>query len=306
MTNATGDQYELEFEGARAAITQVAAALRGLVIDGVDIVEPYPATVVAPLGSGIVLAPWPNRVRDGRWQYQGEELQLDLTEPELHNSLHGLLRDRPYDLVEKTASSVTLAATIFPSRGYPFALITAVKYELVADGITVTHTFTNDSDSAVPVAVGTHPYLRVGDVPIDELTVTVPAGTRFETDDRLNPIAENRVDGTRFDLRDGVIIKGLALDDAFGELEGDRTSRLTAPDGTYTELWQGPEFQWTQVFVGRVFPRDGVLGDAIAIEPMSAPPNAFNSGQGLRWLAPGESWELSWGIRYSGARANQN
>jgi aldose 1-epimerase len=302
MTNATGDQYDLEFEGTRAAVTQVAAALRGLVVDGHDLVEPYPSSVVPPMGSGTVLVPWPNRVRDGVWHYDGAEQLLDITEPELHNSLHGLLRDRPYDLREQTKSSVTLAATIFPTRGYPFTLITAVKYELAADGIMVTHTFTNDSATAVPVAVGVHPYLRVGDVPIDELIVTVPAGTRFETDDRLNPIAENRVDGTRFDLRGGVSVAGLALDDAFGELEGDRSSRLTAPDGSYTELWQDPDFRWAQVFVTRIFPRGGVLGSAIAVEPMSAPPNALNSGVGLRWLAPGESWNLSWGIRYSGAR----
>lgn len=303
MINVTGDQYELTLGSTTAAITQVAAGLRELIVDGVNIVEPYAASDLVPMCAGTVLAPWPNRVRDGLWSYNGEEQQLDLTEPELHNSLHGLLRDRPYDLIDHTASSVTLAATIFPTRGYPFTLETSVRYELQADGVRVTHIFVNNSATAVPVAVGSHPYLRVGEVPIDELTVTVPAATRFETDDRLNPIAENPVDGTRFDLRGGAIIEGLALDDAFGRLEGDRSSRLTAPDGSFTELWQGPDFQWVQVFVGRVFPRNGVLGSAIAIEPMSAPPNAFNSGLGLRWLEPGERWELAWGIRYSKARA---
>jgi len=303
MTNATGQQYGLALDTARATITQVAAGLRELVVDGEHIVERYRANEVAPLSAGIVLAPWPNRVRDGMWTYEGAEQRLDLTEPKLQNALHGLLRDRPYDLVERSASSVTLAATVFPTRGYPFTLGTMVRYQLEANGITVTHTLTNDSPTAVPVAVGSHPYLRVGEVPIDDLIITVPAGTRFETDARLNPIAESPVDGTRFDLRGGAPIAGLALDDAFGALEGDRSSRLTAPDGRFTELWQDPEFGWIQVFVGREFPRNGVLGSAVAVEPMSAPPNAFNSGLGLRWLAPGERWELSWGIRYSGARA---
>ncbi len=303
MKTPTGEQYELTHGANRATITQVAAALRELVIDGDHAVEPYPASAIHPYGSGIVLAPWPNRVRDGLWHHQGHEHQLDLTEPELNNALHGLLRDRPYELVDHTESTVTLAATIFPTRGYPFEIATTVRYVLGADGITVTHTLVNSGDETAPVAVGSHPYLRVGDVATDDLTVTVPAAVHIETDARLNPIGEILVDGTRYDLRGGVRIDGLAVDDPFGALEGDRSSRVTAPDGRYTELWQGPEFAWTQVFVSRIFPRDGVLGSAIAIEPMSAPPNAFNSGQGLRWLEPGERWELSWGIRYSGARA---
>lgn len=303
MISPTGEQFGLIHGDNRATVTQVAAALRELVIGGDHVVEPYAATAIHPYGSGIVLAPWPNRVRDGLWHHDGEQQQLDVTEPELGNALHGLLRDRPYELVDRTESALTLAATIFPTRGYPFEVDTTVRYELGSDGITVTHTLTNSGDVTAPVAVGSHPYLRVGDVATDDLTVTVPAASRFETDARLNPIAENPVDGTRYDLRGGVRIAGLAVDDAFGTLEGDRSSRITAPDGRYTELWQGPEFAWTQVFVSRIFPRDGVLGSAIAIEPMTAPPNALNSGHGLRWLTPGERWELSWGIRYSGARA---
>ncbi|MES2170658.1 MAG: aldose 1-epimerase family protein [Actinomycetota bacterium] len=304
MLTPTGTQYELVLGANRAAITQVAAALRELQVDGTDLVQPYPATSIAPFGAGITLAPWPNRVRDGRWQLDGEPQQLDLTEPELGNALHGLLRDRPYDLVERSESSVTLAATIFPTRGYPFEVATTVRFDLTDDGITVTHVLRTIGDTAAPVAVGSHPYLRIGDVPFDDLTVTVAAGTRFETDARLNPTAETPVDGTRYDLRDGVPLRGLALDDGFGQLPtGVTASRVGAPDGRYVELWQGEDFRYVQVFVTRIFPTDDGLVSALAIEPMSAPADALNSGQGLRWLEPGHSWELSWGIRYSGTRA---
>lgn len=304
MRNPTGEQYELSLGTTRAAITQVAAALRELTVDGEHLVEPYPATIVAPFGAGTTLAPWPNRVRDGLWHHLGERQQLDLTEPELNNALHGLLRDRPYDLVDRTDSSVTLAATIFPTRGYEFEVATQVRYELVADGVTVTHTLTAVGDEAAPVAVGSHPYLRVGDIPIEDLTVTVPAGSRFETDAHLNPVAETPVDGTRYDLRGGVPVRGLLLDDGFGQLDpGVTVSRVTAPDGRSVELWQGEGFGYVQVFVTRIFPTAEGLKTAIAIEPMSAPADALNSGQGLRWLEPGETWELAWGIRYSGARA---
>ncbi|MCU1413298.1 MAG: aldose epimerase [Microbacteriaceae bacterium] len=300
MLNPTGIQYELVRGTARAVITQVGAAIRELQVDGVDLVQPYPATTIAPFGAGITLAPWPNRVRDGLWHHDGEPQQLDLTEPELGNALHGLLRDRPYDLIERTDSSVTLAATIFPTRGYLFEVATTVRFELTGDGITVSHSLRTIGDAAAPVAVGSHPYLRVGDVPIDDLIVTVPAGSHFETDARLNPTAETPVDGTRFDLRGGVPLRGLALDDGFGQLPaGVATSRVSAPDGRAVELWQGDDYRYVQVFVTRIFPLDGEVISALAIEPMSAPADALNSGQGLRWLEPGESWELSWGIRYT-------
>jgi aldose 1-epimerase len=307
VNSPTGLQFELArttpLGEARATITEVAASLRTLSIGGIDLTEPYPADVVPPFGDGIVLVPWPNRVEDGRWILQGAPQQLDLTEPQLGNALHGLLRDRPYSVAERTGDSVTLAATVFPTRGYPFQLDTSVRYQLVDDGLRVTHSVTNVGDASAPVAIGTHPFFRLGDVPTDELVLTVAAGTRFETDARLNPLGESAVDGTEYDLRTGRIVAELDLDDAFGAVtpvDGVSRHRLTAPDGRFVELWQEAEFGFVQVFTTRIFPKDGGLGTAIAVEPMTAPPNAFNTGQGLRWLAPGETWSLSWGIRYSG------
>jgi aldose 1-epimerase len=145
-------------------------------------------------------------------------------------------------------------------------------------------------------------------VPTYELSLAVAAGTRFETDARLNPIRETTVDGTEYDLRAGRLVAGLDLDDAFGgvtSVEGLSRHRLTAPDGRFVELWQESDFAYVQVFTTRIFPKDGGLGTAIAVEPMTAPPNAFNSGQGLRWLEPGESWSGSWGIRYSGSNEGE-
>ncbi|MCU1584899.1 MAG: hypothetical protein JWM49_1455 [Microbacteriaceae bacterium] len=312
MRAPTGLQFELTRTTAngqvRADITQVAAALRTLSIDGIDLTEPFPAEVAPPFGDGTVLVPWPNRVEDGIWVHDGIEEQLDLTEPERHNALHGLLRDRPYTVVEEGEGALTLAATIYPTRGYPFTLDTTVRYQLVDDGIRVTHGVTNVGVSSAPYAVGTHPFLRLGDVPTAELSLSVAAGTRFETDARLNPTAETPVDGTAYDLRAGRPVADLELDDAFGEVtpvDGVSRHRLTAKDGRFVELWQESDFGYVQVFTTRAFPRADGLGTAIAVEPMTAPPNALNSGKGLRWLQPGESWSGAWGIRYSGSNEGE-
>lgn len=296
----TGDQFELTRGGSRAVITQVAAALREFSVDGVHLTEPYSDSVTPPFGDGIVLAPWPNRVRDGKWVLDGQTLQLDITEPARDNALHGLLRVAPYLVVERSESSITLAATVYPQHGYPFRVATTVTYELVDGGLRVIHTATNESGAPAPVAFGTHPFFRIGDVPTEEVTLTLHAGTRFDVDDRLNPLAEVPVDGD-FDLRGGRLVAELELDTAFGGLAPvDRVvATLTAPDGRRVSLWQDENHGYSQVFTTRSFPKDGGLGLAVAVEPMTAPPDALNSGLGLKWLEPGETWSVEWGIQYS-------
>lgn len=301
-TAPTGLQHTITRGDSRATITEVAAALRELVVDGVAVTEPFPETSTPPFGDGIVLMPWPNRVEDGLWSLNGAPMQLDVTEPARHNALHGLLRFSPYSLVENTGTSVTLAATVFPQHGYPFQLRTSVRYELVDGGLAVQHTVENVSTAAAPVAIGTHPFLRIGDVPTEELTLTLHASTYVDVDARLNPTAELPVDGTRYDLREGAVIGTEFYDTAFGGVQTHDgvSATLRAPDGREVHLVQDDNHPYVQVFTTPIFPKDGGLGIALAVEPMTAPPNAFNSGVGVRWVEPGETWTVGWGIRYSG------
>jgi len=308
MRALTGEQFVLTRPTATggsstAIVTEVAAALRTFQIDGVDLTEPYGADRTPPFGDGIVLAPWPNRVEDGIWLLDGKRQHLDITEPARHNAIHGLLRSTAYRVTDQSETSVTLAATVYPQHGYTFMIDSTVTYELVEGGLTVTHAFRNLSGAKAPVAVGTHPFFRIGDVPVEDLVLRLSASTRFETDDRLIPLSENPVEGTEFDLRDGVRVGDLRLDDAFGGVtvtDGESVSSLTAPDGRRVEMWQDDQHPYVQVFTTRKFPKDGGLGLAVAIEPMTAAPNALNTGLGLKWLEPDERWVVRWGIRYSG------
>lgn len=297
----TGIQHVITRGSARAVIVQVAAGIRAFTIDGVDITQPYVENVVPPFGCGIVLAPWPNRIKDGVWSLDGVQHQLDLTEPTRSNAIHGLLRWSPYSLVERAEGSVTLGATVFPQHGYPFHLDTTVRYELVDDGLDVTHTVTNLSTAPAPVALGTHPFLTIGDVDPAELTLTVHADTHVDVDDRLNPTAIVPVDGTRFDLREPHRLGDLFLDDGWGAVRTvDGVSAvLRAPDGREVRLRQDENHGWIQVFTTREFPSPAGPRLAVAIEPMTAPVDAFNSGIDLKWVTPGETWTAKWGIEYS-------
>ena len=303
MRAPTGTQYELTDGGLTATITQVAAGLRTLRLDGADLTESFAETDSPPSGCGIVLVPWPNRVKDGTWELHGSQQRLALTEPARGNAIHGLLRYRPYELIEQTTSAVTQEASIFPELGYPFVLRTTVRHELGPDGLTVTHTILNDGEDAAPVAVGAHPYLRIADLPTEELTVTVAASTHLDVDDRMNVVGESPVEGTRYDLRGGRLVGELELDDGYADLartDGRVVHTLAAADGRTVALWGDESFEYVQVFTSRKLATLPTGAVALAVEPMTAPANALNTGRGLRWLEPGESWTATWGIRHAG------
>jgi aldose 1-epimerase len=303
MRAPTGQQHEISFGAYSATVTQVAAGLRALRHGGIDLTEPFPADATPPSGCGIVLVPWPNRVKDGKWEHDGTARQLAITEPPKGNAIHGLLRYRPYTLVESSESSVTQSASIYPELGYPFELSTTVRHSLGEDGLTVTHTIENVGDAAAPVAVGSHPYPKIGDVPTGDLTVTVAAETHLDVDERSNVVGESAVAGTAFDLRSGRRISELKLDDGFADVTfvGGRAEHvLAADDGRSVIVWGDDSFRYVQVFTSRVFATDTSSDVAIAVEPMTAPANALNTGRGLRWVAPGETWTVSWGIAARG------
>lgn len=302
--DAAGRHITIEADGTRVEIGTVAAVLRSLNVGGVQLSEPLVADAEPPYGSGIILAPWPNRVRDGKWKLDGVELQLEITEPRTGNSLHGLLRWADYEVREQTPSSVLLGALIPPQLGWPFVLDTWVRYEARADGVTVTHGIRNIGKSRAPYALGAHPYLRIGDYPVDDLVLTVAASTYFSVDERLNPTGEPPVDGTPYDLRMGRKVSEVNVDTAFGGVthRDGASAWLTAPDGSTLELVQDVDWGYVQVFTPRDYPRAQGPGLAVTLEPMTAPPDALNTGQGLRWLEPGESEEGSWGLRYTPAR----
>jgi aldose 1-epimerase len=301
--DAVGRHLAIESAGTRVEIGTVAAVLRSLTVDGVKLTEPLVGDVAPPSGSGIILAPWPNRVRDGKWTLGGVELQLEISEPKTGNAMHGLLRWADYEVREQAADSVLLGALIPPQHGWPFLLDTWVRYEARPDGLAVTHGIRNLGTSRAPYALGAHPYLRIGAYLVEELVLTLAASTYFTVDERMNPTAELPVDGTPYDLRIGRKIQDVDIDTTFGGVthRDGAGAWLTAPDGSTLELVQDVDWGYLQVFTPRDFPRPDGPGLAVAIEPMTAPPDALNTGQGLRWLEPSESSEGSWGLRYTAA-----
>jgi aldose 1-epimerase len=299
---ASGRQFEIRRGAAIAKVGQVAAVLREFTVDGTHFTETSDDAWVPPMGCGMILAPWPNRIADGVWLLDGKKQQLDITDVGHGHAIHGLLRNTAYDPVDEQESAVTLAATIYPQHGYPFTVDTTVTFELTDDGLTVTHRLTNVGTDAAPFGVGAHPYVRVGEHPVGDLVITLSGREYARTDARLIPESIDPVDGTPVDLRGGVLLSGLAADVAltgFDVVAGRVEHRLDAPDGTGLRVWADEAFGWAQVYSPPNFPGPGKPRQrkAIAIEPMTCAVNAFNTGVGLRWLDPGETWSGSWGLR---------
>lgn len=293
---ATGRQYELRRGDALAVVTELAAGLRLFSRGGTQLTESYGDAQIPPGATGITLAPWANRVENGVWQLKGKKQQLDITEVSRNNASHGLLRNTAYELLEESDSSVTLEGVVFPQHGYPFLVRHQVEYALTEGlGLHVRQTLVNDSPESAPFVLGAHPYLRLGDVPAEDLVLTVKAATRLEADSQLIPRHSEAVEGEN-DLRGGRRVSQLDLDVAFTDLEFDdgvARHTLAAGDGSSVSLWQDAFCPYVHVFVTDTFPG---RAKAVAIEPMTGPANAFNSGDGLRWLAPGEAFSMTWGI----------
>jgi aldose 1-epimerase len=287
----TGEQFEIAAGDVTATVTEVGAGLRAFSSAGLPYVETFPVDARPPRGAGTVLVPWPNRTAGGRWTWNGTVQQLALSEPAAGNAIHGLLRHTFYDVVERSADAITLAARVAPQSGWPVPLAAQMRYAVAADGLTVTHTVRNLGAAAVPFGVGAHPYIRAGDAATDDCTLHLAATTALPLERGL-PSGPGRPGGV-----DGPL-KGLELDHAFGgclPAEGDTLvrHRLLGPDGG-VELWAEPDFRWVQVFTPDDHPG---RGRAVAVEPMTCPPDAYNSGTDLIVLEPGASASASWTIR---------
>jgi aldose 1-epimerase len=250
-------------------------------------------------GRGQVLAPWPNRLEDGSYEFDGRRHQAPLTEVPNRNAIHGLVRWSAFPATERAADRVVMAHLLRPQPGYPFTLDLRVAYALGADGLTVTMTATNAGGEPCPFGCGTHPYLTVGTAPVDPLHLHVPARTLLLADARGLPTDSAEVAGTAFDFREPRAIGQLRLDHCYTGLERGADGRATAElrdsgSGVRRRLWVDETFGYLMVFSG------DTLGDAarrsVAIEPMTCPPNAFRSGEGVIRLEPGASWSGSWGI----------
>jgi aldose 1-epimerase len=302
VTSPSGEQWTLRRGRQEATVVEVGGGLRTYRVVGTDVVAGYADDEVCRAGRGQVLMPWPNRIRDGKYSFAGQEHQLGLTEAVLRNANHGLVRWATWQLHwhNDDWSALTVRTRLHPQPGWDGILDLSANYVLDEHGLTVSVHATNVGRTSAPFGFGAHPYVALGATPLAEVELTLPAAREVLVDDQLIPTGTAPV-RAEVDFRTSRALGATELDTAFTDLTRTRddggwevvVGGLANGDVT---VWGDATLDWVQVFTakGRDTGVDGVRG--IAVEPMSCPANAFNSGDGLIVLEPGQSWSAQWGI----------
>lgn len=295
----SGRQVALEHGDQRVVVVEVGGGLRSYSAGGRDLLDGYRDDERCPSGRGQLLLPWPNRIEDGTYEWDGRRHQLPLTEVESRNAIHGLTRWAAWTVSAAESGRAVLEHVLHPQPGYPFSLALEVEYRLSDAGLQVRTTATNVGADACPYGAGAHPYLTVGTPTVDDVVLRAPGATVLHSDARGIPTDAVPVEGTDLDFRQARPIAAVKLDNAFTDLErepdGAARVELRPPDdGPGLSLWVDESYGYLMLFTGDPLP--DVARRSLAVEPMTCPPDAFRSGKALIRLEPGESHTGTWGI----------
>lgn len=301
----SGAQYELRHGEQQVVVTEVGAGLREYTVGDRPVLDGYQVDEQCSAGRGQTLIPWPNRIDGGRYPMPGSgpgagaEQQLALTEPGAGNAIHGLTRWANWTCAAREPARLRMTLTVHAQQGWPFVLACELRYTLDEGGLTVRTSARNLGASPCPYATGAHPYLTVGTDLVDQVIVHAAARHYHPVDARGIPTGVEPVEGTPYDLLRPVPLGERVLDTAYTDLmrepDGLARTRLTAPDGWSVTLWQDAGYRYRQLFTGDTL-ASARRRRGLAVEPMTAAPNAFRTGDGLAVLEPGDSHEATWGI----------
>lgn len=295
----SGEQVEIALGDQKAVVVEVGGGLRTYSVAGSEVLDGYRADAMSTSGRGQVLMPWPNRIKDGSYEFEGERHQLPINDLAEQDAIHGLVRWAGWAVGEREPHRVVMQHEIHPQPGYPFSLAVSVEYSLSERGLHVTTTAENVGARSCPYGCGTHPYLTVGTPTVDSVTLRVPARTVLSSDERGIPVGSESVEDTEYDFRRPRPIGSTRLDHAFTDLERgvDGLARVTLSSptgGAGLTVWIDGSYGYLQLFTGDPLP--DVDRRSLAVEPMTCPANAFRTGEGLIRLEPGEVFTSVWGI----------
>lgn len=297
---ADGQPLVLSAGTSTATVDPTGAAVQSLRVDGRQVVVGYPPGPDRTGFFGALLLPWPNRLGDGTYVFDGLTHRAAVNEPERGTALHGLVVWTRFAVVDRAADHVRLSAVVPVQPAYPTTLRVEVRLTLAEGRLDTVVDAVNTGDRPGPYGVGVHPYLTCGVGAVDDWTLRLPGDTVVEVDDRLLPtgrLLDAAAEG--LDFRRPTPLRGTVLDRCFhvDDTGGDSPSvELRHPDGHGVALHApGGWARWFQVFTADAL-APPTRRAAVAVEPMSCPPDALRTGTDLLILQPGDTHTARWTV----------
>jgi len=244
-----------------------------------------------------VLLPWPNRLEDGRYEFEGKSYQLAINETDRNTALHGFIYKKKFNVeeiaVKETSASIKLSYDYHGDEpGYPFHFKVEIVYSISdEDGFAVKVDIVNTDKGSIPVGFGWHPYIKLPSM-VNELQLQFPRRLVYDVNFRLLPTGKTW-DAPEFTTMQKVGIT--ALDTCFKITENSEIAVTLLRDeaaGFTLKFWQETGvggFNYLQAYTP-------VSRQTIALEPMTCGVNAFNNGDGLLVMKPGERFNGRFGI----------
>lgn len=296
-----------EVSGNRfSVLPEFGGVVSELVFGGVPVLDGYtdPEALKEPKWkkSGI-LFPFPNRLKDGRYEWRGKTYQFPINEASTNTALHGLSREQPMQVNEVQVNENSAAITLIysekgESTAYPFPFTLAVTYMMEEpENFTIEMRFRNDGNEDIPVGMGWHPYFQLSDM-INDVQMQLPLCEWIRFNERKLPTGERQ---PYLDFSDLEPIAEMTVDnclDVSNVMEGGINSIYVTLQGHRGTLryWQetGPgKFNFLQIFIPE-------HRKSIGVEPMTCITDGFNLGNGLIVLAPQEVAFARAGVQFEG------
>jgi aldose 1-epimerase len=231
------------------------------------------------------LSPFPCRLKDGVYEWQNQQYKIDkfyLGD----NALHGIIYDAVYDIIRTEANEQFALVELSYDykgydKGYPFEFITRLIWKLEADNLlSVSSYVTNKSNTAIPYCEGWHPYFKL-DVPVDDCMLQFNASRQIEFDSSCIPTGK-LIEEKRF--KQPTFLKNIFLDNCFMLDENTKEPKCILKGNQFAlSIITAESYPYLQIFTPD-------HRENIAIENLSAAPDAFNNKIGLQYLQPNKEY----------------
>ncbi len=247
-----------------------------------------------PMYAGTFLAPFPNRIKEGRYKFNETEYQLELTDKGFNNALHGFLYELPFSIhhIDENLGILSLDSYFNGAVGYPFQLYFKNTFQLKERELIITSYVGNESETHVPFGMGWHPYISTG-TSVDLLQLKMPGKKLFEQNNQHIPTGK-LLENERF--LDKNLIADRFMNDCYILENNNQTYIYDAQKDLNIVITQQTGEKAYNYCTYYTPPER----DCIAVEPMTAAPDAFNNGHGLITLLKGQDIELSFSIALGG------